>query len=131
MKCGESLSKVYKKMNGHHFNMLNCLLEEITDLLTMATSTWTSHTNYDFMDILSCHVCKGIIHNHTNQNGPPSGKYRNAIHYISPNSITYLPIPWQPQNHSNISPEEDPNKIWKKFIQIKIFVFEITKVKVH
>ena len=63
---------------------LNCSLEETTDLVTMATTTWTSHINHGIMDILSCHVCKGI-HHHTNQKEPPSGKYRNALQYISPN----------------------------------------------
>ena len=38
----------------------------------MAITTLTSHANHGIMDILSCHVYKGI-HYHANQNEPPSG----------------------------------------------------------
>ena len=96
---------------------LNCSLEETADLVTMATTTWTSHINHRIMDILLCHVCKGI-HHHTNQNEPPSGKYRNDLQYISPN-CHYIP---SHISQSHVSPktiliplgEKDPNNIWKK-----------------
>ena len=113
---------------------LNCSLEKITDLVTMATTTWTSHINHGIMDILSCHVCKGI-HHHTNQNEPPSGKYRNALQYISPNCHYIL----SHISQSHVSPktiliplgEKDGTTEGKKLIRIKMFVFEIAKVKVH
>ena len=129
--CGESLSKVYQKKNGHHFNMLNCLLEEITDLVTMATSTWTSHTNYGIVDILLCHVCKGI-HHHTNQNEPP-GKNRNAIQYISPAIIIYhiSPNPMAVPKPFKYHLKRTQTRFGKTLVKIKIFTFEIAKVKVH
>ena len=39
---------------------VNCSLEEITYLVTMATSTWTLPINHEIVDLLSCHVYKGI-----------------------------------------------------------------------
>ena len=126
---------VTKKKNGHHFNMLNS-----TELLTRGDNGPSNHGNHH-LDItyqpwnhgyLSCHVCKGI-HHHTNQNEQPSGKYRNALQYISPNCHNIL----SHISQSHVSPktiliplgENDPNNIW--LIKIKIFVFEIGKVKVH
>ena len=106
--------------------------QEITDLVIMATSTWTSHINHGIMDILLCHVCKRT-HHHTNQKEQPSGMYRNAIQYISLPAITLSRIS-QSQVSSKtilIPPEEDSNKILKKkLIRIKAFILEIAKVKV-
>ena len=118
--CGHTSDMVFEIIPFPFLHTtLNCSLE-ITDLVTMATSTWTSHTNYGIMDILLCHVCKRI-HHHTNQNEPPSGKYRNAIQYISPNC--HYNLSHISQSHGSpktilISPEEkDPNNIWKKINQ--------------
>ena len=64
-----------------------------------------SHTNHGIMDILSCHVCKGIHHQSQ----------------VSPETIL-------------IPPEERTQTRFgkKKFlIRIKIFIFEIAKVKMH
>ena len=124
--CGHTSDMVFETylvLDYSLFPFLHTTLNwslEITDLVTMATNTWTSHTNHGIMDILSCHVCKGI-HHHTNQNEAPSGKYRNAIQYVSPNC--HYNLSHISQSHGSpktilISPEEkDPNKIWKKINQ--------------
>ena len=96
---------------------LNCWLEDITDLVTMATTTWISHTNHGIMDVLSCHVYKGN-HHHSNQNEPISGKCRITLQYISTNCHYILSC--ISQSHS--SPRtifttlrgKDPNNIWEK-----------------
>ena len=68
-------NKVYVRMQVLSYFLfillqtLNCWLEEITYLVTMATSTWTLPINHTTMDILSRHVYKGI-HYHYNQNDP-------------------------------------------------------------
>ena len=89
-------------------------------IVTIATTTWTLHTNHRIMDILLCHVYKGI-HYDTNQNEPQSTKYRNALQYISSNchytlshssqslvSLKTISIPLR---------EKDPSNIWKKMNQ--------------
>ena len=86
---------------------------EITDLVTMAATTWTLHTNHGIIDILLCHVYKGI-HHHTNQNEPPSGKYRNALQYISPNCHYIL----SHISQSHVSPKTIL-KVTKKFAKRK------------
>ena len=97
------------------FSTLHCSLK-ITDLVTMATNTWTLHTNHGIMDILSCHVYKGI-HHRTNQNEPPSGigMLYSTFPLTAINNLSHIS-----QSHGSpkiilILPEEKvPNKIWNQ-----------------
>ena len=53
------------------------ILMEITDIVTMATTTWTSHANHEIMDIMSCHVYESI--HHTNEKSDPHNEYLQRI----------------------------------------------------
>ena len=69
---------------------LGCLLE-INNLVTMATTIWSSCIGYIIMSTLSCHVYEG----HTYQNVHLRGKYMVEYLHISPNShyILFSPNP--------------------------------------
>ena len=98
---------------------LNCSLE-ITDIVTMATNTWTSHTNAEswiFCCVMFAKVSTTIpikINHHQVRIGMLYSTFLLTaiiIYHISPM-----------QSHSSpktilIPPEENPKKIWKKINQ--------------
>ena len=112
----------------------NCSLEEITDLVTMATTTWTSHINHGIMTFCRVMFAKisTTIPIKMNHHQVSIGMLYNTspltaitFCHISSNPMS-VPKPFQ----YNLE-RRTQTTFGKKLIRIKIFVFEIAKVKVH
>ena len=115
--------------NCHHIHMLNCLVEEITYLVTMATSTWTLPINHGIMDLLSCHVYEGIHYHHNQVSiGLLYSTFPLAaitFCHVSPNPMTV------PKFFLQNLKKRTKTTFRKKLRKIKVFIFEIAKVKVQ
>ena len=110
---------------------MDCLLEEITYLVTMATSTWTLPINHEIVDILLCYVYRGI-HYHYNQNDSCIGLLYSSFPltaitfcYVSPNPMAV------PKLFLQDLKERTKTTFRKKSRKIKVFIFETAKVKVQ
>ena len=120
--------------NCHNFHMLNSielLVRGETYLVTMATSTWTLPINCATMDILSWHVYKGI-HYHHNQNDPCIGLLYSTFLLTT---ITFCHVSPHAMAVPNLFLQDLKKRtkttFRKKLRKIKMFVFEIAKVKVQ